>query len=205
MEYGNSYTPMSMPAGGMVQRQQRPMRPSAGAMPTARISPLEDVQAVDHATRQWMLVVTSGRPDACDLTCALYAKDAVLWGTVSDEIRTNTNDIEAYFEYFANLQNLRVVGGSYRPTVQVLGDVAISSGYYTFAYDKVAEDGSTSTNIVPARYTFVYRRLAQPKNGVTWEIVNHHSSPIPTSPKTLKKVLWATSIADMSKIYQASM
>jgi hypothetical protein len=54
--------------------------------------------------------------------------------------------------------------------VQVFGDVAINTGFYTRTS---VQDGKEVKN--PARFTFVYQ-LRQGK----WMIVEHHSSALPT-------------------------
>ena len=95
----------------------------------------------------------------------------VLWGTVSEEIRASPASVQQYFDYYASLDSLSVVEGSYQPSIRVFGDVAISSGTYTFRY---AEGGVE--RLVPQRFTFVYRRSADSAAG--WEIVDHHSSQV---------------------------
>ena len=106
------------------------------------------ITSVDAATREWISTVTSGSPEAPYYTTNLYAEDAVLWGTVSEDIRTGTSDIRYYFEYFARLPGLTCT--SYDPTIRLItNDVAISSGSYAFEYQK---DGKTK--VVPARCSY---------------------------------------------------
>jgi hypothetical protein len=100
----------------------------------------------------------------------LYAEDAVLWGTISPNIRTTPDSIQDYFNTFMALDNLQAI--YHHPQVRVYGDTAINSGYYTFFY----EDEGVLVSL-PARYTFVYERV-----GDTWLIVDHHSSMDPTLP-----------------------
>jgi len=144
----------------------------------------DDVRSVDSATRRWMDTVTSGGEDAAEATAALYASDAVLWGTVSEEIRASPASVQQYFDYYASLDSLSVVEGSYQPSIRVFGDVAISSGTYTFRY---AEGGVE--RLVPQRFTFVYRRSADSAAG--WEIVDHHSSQMPAQPDGLAETMAA--------------
>jgi hypothetical protein len=92
----------------------------------------------------------------------LYAKDAVLWGTLSPTIRSDAAAVKAYF-----------VGAFQALPKAVYGNTAVNSGYYTFSYTK---DGETKS--IPARYSFTYV-----KDGNDWKIVDHHSSAVPAPPK----------------------
>merc|ERR1719231_1052706 len=87
------------------------------------------ITSVDAATREWISTVTSGSPEAPYYTTNLYAEDAVLWGTVSEDIRTGSSEVRQYMEYFARLPGLKCSG--YVPTIRLINDdVAISSGSY---------------------------------------------------------------------------
>ncbi len=130
-------------------------------------------ESVDSATTRWLATVTSGRPNAAEEVMKLYADDAILLGTVSEQVRDTRSEIKTYFDYFTQLQKLSVSG--YRSFIRVYGDTAINSGYYTFSYES---DGHTK--VVPARYTFSYRKI----NG-KWLIEDHHSSAIPKAPEKL--------------------
>ncbi len=55
------------------------------------------MKAVAAKTIVWKDTVTVGTPDAPKKTCALYASDAVLWGTVSEEVRETPEQIYDYF------------------------------------------------------------------------------------------------------------
>jgi uncharacterized protein (TIGR02246 family) len=129
--------------------------------------------SVEAATTLWMATVTSGRPNAAETVMQLYAEDAMLLGTVSEQVRDQRSEIKSYFDYFTQLPRLSVSG--YRSFVRVYGDTAINSGYYTFSYEKEGH-----TKVVPARFTFNYRRI----NG-QWLIEDHHSSAIPKAPDKL--------------------
>jgi len=99
---------------------------------------------------------------------ALYAPDAVFWGTASTTLRTSPNEVLAYFtESTTKRPRLRMRLGERH--VRMLGDAASVSGYYT-AIDP-QEGGDVAT---PLRFTFV---LA--KRGDAWTIVSHHSSRMP--------------------------
>lgn len=99
---------------------------------------------------------------------ALYAPDAVLWGTVSQTIRTTPDEVLAYFRDSAtNRPRLRMQLGARH--VRMLGDAACVSGFYTAI--EPAEEGDL---VMPLRFTFVLAKRAG-----TWRIVTHHSSRMP--------------------------
>ena len=128
--------------------------------------PKEDVTAV---TAKWGEVLGQQNPDTIT---ALYAKDGVLWGTLSPTVRSGPDAIRAYFvAAFGALPQVKVTFGD--QLVRVYGNTAVNTGYYTFAYVK---DGETKT--LPARYSFTYV-----KRGDTWLVVDHHSSAMPPPPK----------------------
>jgi uncharacterized protein (TIGR02246 family) len=102
----------------------------------------------------------------------LYARDAVLLPTVSNEVRTDRPGIVDYFEHF--LQK-KPVGTKIESVVSVVDeDTVIDTGVYEFALTD-HETGEKST--VKARYTYAYEKQRDGK----WLIVNHHSSKMPAS------------------------
>ncbi|MFN0041159.1 MAG: SgcJ/EcaC family oxidoreductase [Burkholderiales bacterium] len=121
---------------------------------------------VAAATAEW--IATFNTRDATRIA-ALYAPDAILWGTVSSTIRTTPQAILEYFEESsARRPNLRMVLGEYH--VRLYGDLATNSGYY--ASRNPVDDKEV---VVPMRFTFIYR-----KQDDRWMIVNHHSSRFAT-------------------------
>ena len=117
---------------------------------------------VAAATAEWIATFNTRDPVRIS---ALYAPDAILWGTVSKTIRTKPEEILEYFkESSATRPNLRMFLGEYH--VRLYGDIAINSGYYR---SRNPVDGQEV--VVPMRFTFTYRR-----EGDRWMIVNHHSS-----------------------------
>ena len=121
---------------------------------------------VAAATAEWIATFNTRDPVRIS---ALYAPDAILWGTVSKTIRTTPEEILEYFkDSSARRPNLRMVLGEYH--VRLYGDIAINSGYYKSRDPVDGEDV-----IVPMRFTFTYR-----KEGDRWMIVNHHSSRFAT-------------------------
>ncbi|MFJ8592461.1 SgcJ/EcaC family oxidoreductase [Streptomyces sp. NPDC093598] len=116
---------------------------------------------------QWNAALQTGDPKK---VADLYAKDAVLLPTVSNQVRTDRAAIVDYFEHF--LQS-KPKGTKIESVVNVLDrDTVIDTGVYEFALTD-HDTGEKST--VKARYTYAYEK--QP-NG-TWLIVNHHSSKMP--------------------------
>lgn len=93
----------------------------------------------------------------------LYESDAVLLPTISNKVRHNTKEIEAYFVRFLALGPKGEIDES---NVRIFDQLAINSGIYTFTFN--------SGEVVQARFTFVYRW-----NGQRWKIVEHHSSQMP--------------------------
>ncbi|MFF5982903.1 SgcJ/EcaC family oxidoreductase [Streptomyces olindensis] len=115
----------------------------------------------------WNAALRTGDPQQ---VADLYAKDAVLLPTVSDNVRTDRAEIVDYFEHF--LLN-KPVGTKVESVVNVLDrDTVIDAGVYEFALTD-HETGEKST--VKARYTYAYEK--QPDG--RWLIVNHHSSKMP--------------------------
>ncbi|MFF5365551.1 SgcJ/EcaC family oxidoreductase [Streptomyces sp. NPDC013187] len=115
----------------------------------------------------WNAALQTGDPKK---VADLYAKDAVLLPTVSNQVRTDRAAIVDYFEHF--LQN-KPVGTKTESVVNVLDrDTVIDTGVYEFALTD-HETGEKST--VKARYTYAYEKQPNGK----WLIVNHHSSKMP--------------------------
>jgi uncharacterized protein (TIGR02246 family) len=124
--------------------------------------PKEDVAA---ATAKWGETLGQDDPDK---VLALYATDAVLWGTLSPTVRSDRAALRDYFvNAFKVLPGLKVSFGD--QLIRVYGNTAVNSGYNTFAYTK---DGEPKT--FPARYSLVFV-----KDGENWMIVDHHSSAMP--------------------------
>jgi uncharacterized protein (TIGR02246 family) len=134
------------------------------AAPAVRADAVAEVQA---ATAKW--IDAFNRKSARDIV-ALYAKDAVFFGTSSPVLRDSPEMVQDYFKALPTFGDATISIGDQR--VQVFGDVAIHTGYYTRAF---MQGGALVKN--PARFTFVYAK----RNG-QWQIVNHHSSALPVPP-----------------------
>ena len=125
----------------------------------------EDILAV---MKEWGKAVSSGNADQ---VVALYDPDvAAMWGTFSPYRRDTPESIRECFTAFLSRTELKVT--FYHPYIRVLGDTAINTGYYTFAW---REEGRSK--VLLARFSFVYAR----REG-RWLIVDHHSSQVPTPP-----------------------
>ncbi|MET9818255.1 SgcJ/EcaC family oxidoreductase [Streptomyces sp. NPDC006355] len=117
----------------------------------------------------WNAALRTGDPQK---VADLYAKDAVLLPTVSNNVRTDRAEIVDYFEHF--LRN-KPVGTKIESVVNVLDrDTVIDTGVYEFA---LTDPATGEKNTVKARYTYAYEK--QPDG--RWLIVNHHSSKMPES------------------------
>ncbi|MEU0535461.1 SgcJ/EcaC family oxidoreductase [Amycolatopsis tolypomycina] len=113
---------------------------------------------------QWNAALATGDPQR---VADLYAPDAVLLPTVSNEVRRSRAEIVDYFTKFLQSKPQGVIENE---IVDVLdADTAVNTGVYEFMLTK---DGKTER--VRARYTYVYE-LREGK----WLIVNHHSSVMP--------------------------
>lgn len=136
-----------------------------GTVAPALAGPPEDVTA---ATRAWAAAYDSRDPQRI---LALYAPDAVFWGTSSPILRDTPALIADYFKSAPSQPNARVVLGDFK--VRVWGDTAAATGSYTFTDTR---DGQTTSR--PARFSFLYRLT-----GGRWLIVDHHSSSVPAAPR----------------------
>ena len=117
-----------------------------------------------NATAAWRSAYNSRDPARIT---AMYDADAVLWGTTAKKIAANPAAIAEYFKNAAKRPNARVTFGEEH--LRVYGDIAVSTGYYTFSDVRDGKDISR-----PARYSMVFRE----RNG-TWLIVAHDSSEVP--------------------------
>ena len=109
---------------------------------------------------RWNASLATGNPDD---VAANYAADAILLPTVSNKVRHNPAEIRDYFVHFLEKKPKgKIVERNIRFPAP---NVAIDSGLYVF---------DTTGGQVPARYTFVYRKV-----GGTWLIAEHHSSAMP--------------------------
>jgi uncharacterized protein (TIGR02246 family) len=110
---------------------------------------------------QWNTALSTLNPDT---VTALYADNAVLLPTVSNQVRHNHEEIRDYFVGFLQKSPQGVVDEF---NVNILSDThATNSGVYTFTFG----DGSK----VSARFSYLY---VASNDG--WKILQHHSSAMP--------------------------
>ena len=109
----------------------------------------------------WNDALATGNPD---VVTNMYAEDAVLLPTVSNQVRHNHTEIRDYFVAFLAKQPQGVITES---NARVLSDtLATNAGVYVFTFG----DGST----VSARFNYTYEL-----RGGAWKIIQHHSSAMP--------------------------
>lgn len=133
-----------------------------GAVPLAATA--DDRADVEAATARW--IDAFNRRSSADIV-ALYAADAVFFGTSSQVLRDRPELVRDYFKGLASQGDAVISMGDHR--VQVFGLIAINTGYYTRT---TQQDGRAVQT--PARFSFVYE-----KRDGQWMIVNHHSSAFP--------------------------
>ncbi len=124
----------------------------------------DDKAEVEAATARW--IDAFNRKSTADIV-ALYAPDAVFFGTSSSVLRDRPELVREYFGNLPAQGNATISLGDHR--VQLFGRLAINTGYYTRT---TQQEGREVKN--PARFTFVYE-----KRQGRWLIVNHHSSAFP--------------------------
>jgi uncharacterized protein (TIGR02246 family) len=109
----------------------------------------------------WNDAIQTGDPDK---VTAMYAEDAVLLPTVSNQVRHNHSEIRDYFVSFLAKSPSGEINES-NPR-QLTDDLVSNTGVYTFTFG----DGTQ----VMARYSYLYKCI-----GGEWKILEHHSSMMP--------------------------
>ena len=112
---------------------------------------------------KWNEALQSGDPDQ---VVALYASDAILLPTLSNDVRHHHTEMHAYFVDFLKRKPFGTINES---NIRDLGELAVHSGVYSF---NLTTDGQQS--LAQCRFTFVYRKI----DG-DWKIIEHHSSLMP--------------------------
>ena len=125
--------------------------------------PPEDVAA---AVKAWAAAYDTRDPQKIT---ALYDLDALFWGTGARTLAATPASVFDYFKDARARPDARVVINDHQ--VRVFGDIAISSGIYTFSG---VRDGQPTT--APARFSMTFRL----RDG-RWMIVSHHSSRMPAA------------------------
>lgn len=126
----------------------------------------ENETLVRSALQAW---ATAFNDCNAERTAALYAPDAVLWGTMSAALICSPEGIREYFEraFAAGTPPTVALGELFVARMQ--GECAMCSGTYTFTVDVQGQSRS-----LPARFSFAYRTAGQ-----GWLVVSHHSSLMP--------------------------
>ena len=146
-----------------------PQQPPAITQPLAPPPALPSQDEIAGLFDQWNAALATGDPEK---VADLYAPNAVLLPTLSNQIRTNRAEIVDYFTHFLQSKPRGTID---REIITVIDpQTAINTGTYTFT---LTQDGQPQN--VQARYTFVYQK----ENG-NWLIVNHHSSKMPEPAPT---------------------
>ena len=109
----------------------------------------------------WNDAIQTGDPDK---VTAMYAEDAVLLPTVSNQVRHNPAEIRDYFvSFLAKSPSGEINEANPR---QLTDDLVSNTGVYTFTFGDGAQ--------VMARYSYLYKCI-----GGEWKIFEHHSSMMP--------------------------
>lgn len=117
-------------------------------------------QDVTELLNRWRSALVSG----CAKTVAnLYAKNAILLPTVSNQVRRTPEEIE---DYFVQLLVVKASADLVEQNIRIFEQLAFNSGVYQFNF----QDGTK----VEARFSFVYQLI----DG-DWKIIEHHSSRMP--------------------------
>jgi uncharacterized protein (TIGR02246 family) len=133
---------------------------------------MSDISAcIIEKTTAWQQAVEAGQPAQ---VAAQFCDDAVLVGTVSQTLRTDSR-IKDYFNYFAKLPNIKVQHRT-DSVVSVTEDVAINNALVDWSWE-----GQDS---VEARMTFVYRREQE---ATDWCLFELHSSVLPEANLDLRR------------------
>jgi uncharacterized protein (TIGR02246 family) len=134
----------------------------AQTAPTAATQPAADTALPLQA---WVDAFNSRDPKRI---VALYAPDAVLWGTTAKTLARTPDEIWSYFRDAGQRPQIRVTVQQVH--ARSVAGLILVSGAYTFA----DVQGDVWTNERRARFSFVFRR-----DGDRWLIVEHHSSRVP--------------------------
>lgn len=119
--------------------------------------------AIGSLFDEWNAALQTLDPDQ---VIALYAEDAILLPTLSNDVRHNHAEIRAYFVDFLKKRPRGVINES---NTRDFGDTAVHSGIYTF---ELTTEGVVSN--AQCRFTYVYSKI----DG-DWKIIEHHSSLMP--------------------------
>ncbi|WP_265975952.1 nuclear transport factor 2 family protein [Brucella intermedia] len=133
------------------------------ADPKANLRESACISAAHRALLRWAKVISSRKIED---VLSLYAPDAILVPTLSNEIGEREEERRRYFEVFLANEGLQCSITVQKSRVShKLGTVVIG-GLYTFGFRR---DGRPQT--VPARFLFTFEEIEG-----RWLITGHHSS-----------------------------
>ena len=139
--------------------QPAPVSAPAPAAP----APPTQAQAAAHFER-WKAALATKDPK---IVAGLFRADAILAPTVSNDVRTTPQEVEAYFVDFLKLSPKPTLNERY---LDVLDDtIILDAGVWTFVLTR-----NGNPEFVTARYSFVWER-----EGEDWKIQLLHSSLMP--------------------------
>lgn len=122
-----------------------------------------DIEAARTTLRQWTEAVAVGRVEGI---LALYAPDAILVPTLSNEIVSDEAGRRRYFEFFLSNGKAECTINSEKIRIDHKRCTVAIAGIYSFLFQR-----STGPETVPARFLFTFERT-----GGDWRISGHHSS-----------------------------
>lgn len=121
------------------------------------------LKATRVALLRWAEAVSSGNVGD---VLALYADDAILVPTMSDDIGGHDDERRAYFKGFLANPGLKCRIDSLRKRISHKLGTVVVGGHYTFTFQR---DGAEE--VVPARFLFTFEEVEG-----RWLITGHHSS-----------------------------
>ena len=134
----------------------------------AHSSAKAEEKQIEKAYLGWCAAIGSAKGDP-SIVVKYYAPNATLLPTLSTKIlRNKDHGMDEYFTQLTSHQNIKCIPE--KMDIHFDKHLAINSGLYAFSYTN--KDGKQI--VIPARFTFVYRKV-----GDDWLIVTHHSSKMP--------------------------
>ncbi len=123
-------------------------------------------QEVSAFLTQWTDALKTKNPD---IMTSLYADNAVLLPTLSNQPRMNHQTMRAYFVEFLKKKPVASINQTF---INLGCNWASNTGIYTFQLTDEKEPNKTKK--AKARFSYVYEKV----DG-KWLIINHHSSVMP--------------------------
>jgi len=130
-------------------------------------------EKIDRATVKKLLNnwITYVNEENLTAVVNMYAENAILLPTLSDQIRIGRPEIQQYFIKFLGKDSLN--GTVTKLYIQIADDTGIASGQGVFKYRTTGKKNAEWVE-VDFRFSFVFQKGIQ-----GWQILNHHSSLVP--------------------------